>query len=515
MLGQSGKISSSTERRYELLRPDPAGTIRSLASLGYSPEAAIADLIDNSVAAGARSVAITCTWAGAESWVRVADDGSGMDEDALLRGLTVGGRALDSRAGSDLGRFGMGLKTASFSQARTLVVSSKTCNGRWATRTWDTDHVVAVGDWELLNGAPLEAEPPLIDAQRLLPNGGTVVLWLGLSRLTTADAASTDEAAQKEFYRHVNAIDSHLAMVFSRYLADRKNLRITLDGEDITSWDPFLRGMKFVEQLPPETPLPGVLVQGFVMPHRSRLTEEQFKSGGGPRGWLDQQGFYVYRKDRLIVSGDWLGIGGFRKDEKHVLARIAVELPPEQDLDWALDVKKSIATPPPALAGHLRRIAKATREKASSVMSHRGRVVRDRQTDSVDFTWRAVRQFGRTRFVINRAHPLLREIFDRYPATRSYVNTLLGMIETTLPLGVIRSTSDTSELAHEVDRDELEVPDDLIDMARRMMEVLMNRGEPVAAALGRVTRMPPFSDYPALAEILTGQETTFGQDYDD
>jgi hypothetical protein len=509
-LRQQASVESG--QRYQLLRPDPAGTIRSLASLGYSPQAAIADLVDNSIAAGAASVDVTCRWSGSESWIRVVDNGRGMDETALLRGLTVGGRALDTRDGQDLGRFGMGLKTASFSQARVLVVSSRPMDGVWTTRTWDTDHVISVGDWELLAGCPSEADDPLAEAQRDLPNGGTVVLWLQLTRLTTNDAATGDEAAQKEFYRHVNAIEAHLGMVFSRYIADRKKLGITLDGQPVVRWDPFLTGVKYVEELPSETPLPGVKVQGFVMPHRSRLTEERFKTYGGPRGWLDQQGFYVYRRDRLIVAGDWLGIGGFRKDEKHVLARISVELPPEQDRDWALDVKKSTAMPPPALAGHLRRIAKATRERASSVMNHRGRVVRDRQTESVDFTWRVAKQFGQTRFLINREHPLVREIFDRHPDAKGEVATLIQMIEATLPVGVIRSTTDTAELAHDSDKGAMDVPDDILEMARRMMEVLMNKGETVAHALARVTRMPPFMDFPALAETLTGLE---GIDDDD
>ncbi|SET21859.1 ATP-binding protein [Geodermatophilus poikilotrophus] len=487
---------------YRVLRPDPAGTIESLAALGYSPEAAIADLIDNSIAAGAKSIQITCHWGGsAGSWVALCDDGKGMSESDLLRGLTVGGGGADARADSDLGRFGMGLKTASFSQARTLVVASRTGKGAWNVGTWDTEHVKAVGDWELLIGAPREAADILDRLQNEQGAAGTIVLWLGLRHLAPAGADSSDEFAQRDFYAGVNRVQEHLGMVFHRYLSGRGRVSINLNGEPVPGWDPFLARRKFVEELPSDPSPSGLAAQGFVLPHRARLTDEEYLAAGGPRGWLDQQGFYVYRKNRLIVAGDWL-LPEFRKDEKHVLARIAVELPAEHDLAWSLDVKKSSATPPATAVRQLRRVGKATRARAGSVMNHRGKVVRDRQTVSEDFTWQAMRQFGRTRFVVNRQHPLIKDLADRHPEIRRGLGAILSMIESALPVGLIHTTADTGDQSV-VDPDGT-VPDEVIDLARRMLEVLLNRGEKASAALARVTRMPPFDEHQGLAELLSG-----------
>lgn len=503
-------VSGSTlpEPMFDVLRPDPAGTIQSLASLGYTPEAALADLVDNCIAARARHVRIECRWAGAaESWVSVIDDGEGMDEPTLLRGLTVGGRGFDERDSSDLGRFGMGLKTASFSQARQLVVASRSkAGGSWNVRTWDVDHVLKVGDWELMRGCPTDARVCLDQLTSSLRGAGTVVLWRRLNRLVAVGSQPGDDWARRDFHTQVERIERHLSMVFSRYLSMRRSgLSMELNGRRLVGWDPFLGGHKFVEALAPEKPLPGVTVQGFVLPHRSRLTEDEYLAGGGPGGWLDQQGFYVYRRNRLIVSGDWLKLGGFRKDEKHVLARIAVDLPPTQDLEWALDVKKSSATPPAALAGHLRRVAKATRERACGVINHRGRVVRDRQTSSEDFTWKTLSQFGQTRFLINREHALVREVMERNPEIRRDLSTVLTMIEATLPVGLIRTTPDAG--VHPLGSDGAgDVPDDVFEMAGRMLEALMNRGIKAAEALGRVSRMPPFSDYPGLPDLLSGAD---------
>lgn len=492
---------------YEVLRPDPAGTIQTLASLGYTPEAAVADLVDNSIAAGAGQVRIDCRWEGAaESWLAIVDDGSGMDEAALLKGLTVGGRGLDARSASDLGRFGMGLKTASFSQARQLVVATRPDAGAWHVRTWDIDHVLEVGDWELMRGCPSSAEDRLAQLTSSLAGAGTVVLWRRLTHLVASDSQPGDDWARREFHRVLERIELHLGMVFSRYLTNRRRaVSMLLNDRTINAWDPLMSGHKFVEALPAESPLPGVSVQGFVLPHRSRLTEDEYTWGGGPRGWLDQQGFYVYRQDRLIVAGDWLKQGAFRKDEKHVLARVVVNLSAEHDSEWSLDVKKSTAMPPPALARHLARVAKATRERAGAVISHRGRVVRDRQTSSEDFTWKTLSQFGQTRFVINRDHALVRELVERNPSVRTDLNTIFSMIETTLPVGLIRSTPDTAQSDSDTEGDGV-VPAEVAQMAERMLEVLLNRGIKASDALTRVVRMPPFSDYPALPDLLSGPD---------
>ena len=490
---------------YEVVRPDPVGTIKSLAALGYSPEAAIADIIDNSLAHGARHIGVEARWDGAaESWVAIIDDGAGMDETTLVRGLTLGARNADARGEADLGRFGMGLKTASFSQARQLVVASRTESSPWNVRAWDIDHVLAVRDWQLLRGCPPEAAPTLAKLQQDVGSSGTIVLWRRLTRLAAIDSRAGDGAARREFHIQTERIERHVGMVFSRYLSgSTKSVEMRLNGRSVASWDPTLPGYPHVERLPSETPLPGVRVQGFILPHRSRLTEEQVLAGAGPRGWLDQQGFYIYRRDRLIVAGDWLNLGRLRKDEKHVLARIVVDLPTDQDFAWALDVKKSTATPPPSLAGHLLRVAKATRERASAVISHRGRVVRDTRSEPEDFTWRVVSRYGEQRFLINRDHPLVSDLLQRHPDARDDLRAVLAMVEQTLPVGTIRTTPEATAQARDPGDN---VPPEVVELARRVLNSLLARRIPPQQAALRVARMPPFSDYPGIAEQLSAAE---------
>ncbi len=501
---QASSTWTSGDAGFDVVRPDPAGTIQSLTSLGYTPEASIADLIDNSIAAGAQQVDVLFHWGGADgSTVSITDDGHGMTEAELLTGMTVGGRGLATdRTAGDLGRFGMGLKTASFAQCRQLIVATHTEAGPWRSRTWDVDHVLAVADWQLLHDPPDGAAATLTALARTRPGPGTgtIVLWRKLTRLVAPGSTPGDEWAQREFHSHIERIERHLAMVFGRYLTRRtRPLQLTVNGRSITGWDPFLSSNPYVDRLAPESPSPGVTVRGFVLPHRSRLTESEYEEAGGPRGWLDQQGFYVYRKDRLILSGDWLNLG-FRKDERHVLARIAVDVPTARDSEWAVDVRKSTATPPPSLIGPLRRLGKATRERASAVITHKGKVVRDRQTVSPDVTWRQVNQFGRTSFRLNREHPLLVDLLARHPQARSGITALLRLIEDTLPVALIRVTPGAETAADHTEGEA--APDAVVDMASQVLEALVSQGSAGSEALQRLLHMPPFDNYPTLGDQL-------------
>ncbi|MEU2979604.1 ATP-binding protein [Streptomyces hirsutus] len=118
--------------KYDIAAPEPAGMVASLSSLGYSLPAAVADLVDNSISVEARTIDVEFTWAGADSWIAVVDDGWGMTVEELVTAMTVAARGpATPRSATDLGRFGVGLKSASFSQARQLTVSSAKVDGQW------------------------------------------------------------------------------------------------------------------------------------------------------------------------------------------------------------------------------------------------------------------------------------------------------------------------------------------------------------------------------------------------
>jgi hypothetical protein len=481
---------------YEIANPHPAGTIESLRSLGYTTEAAIADLIDNSIAAHAREVDVVFTWDGRESWVAVIDDGDGMSEDALVTAMTIAARGPGVERGpQDLGRFGMGLKTASFSQARQLMVTSAPPASAPATRVWDLDLVKQSGEWRLLHNVS-EADRRLLD--RLWAERGTVVLWRHLHRFDAPGTSAADVTAQRHFYDEVRKVEAHLGMVFARFLDGRRSIKLTVNSNPVQPWDPFLRNRQFVQQLPVEDiPVGGGVmhVAGFVLPHLRYLSDDEARRAAGPRGWLDQQGFYVYRRDRLILAGDWLGIRGLRKEDKYILARVAVDIPAELDSEWSIDVRKSSAVPPLAARVHLQRIGAETRRRAAAVLTHRGRIVARERGANFVYAWNVRRSNGQVTCHINRKHPLVRQLLRAGTETSADAAALVRLLEETVPVAALRvmheaeTLDDPEPFSGDADKEAAQV-------AERIQSALIAQGCTPYEARHRIRLMPPFDQIP-------------------
>jgi Histidine kinase-, DNA gyrase B-, and HSP90-like ATPase len=486
---------------FEIANPDAAGTLEALSSLGYSVESAVADLVDNSIDAGAGWVDVRFRWDGGDSSVAVLDDGQGMDPATLLTAMTPGARR---RGPHELGRFGMGLKTASFSQCRQLVVAGRPPNGDWHIRTWDLDVVTRTGQWRLLEGCPDDAEPELTELIAGRPQGA-VVLWHRLQRLVHPGTAPDDEAQQQQFYGEICRVESHLGMTFQRFLEGTgARLDLRVNGNPVHPWDPFLRNHRLTQQLPEEDPATAdglsVHVRPFVLPHRRYLDDTAFNKAAGPRGWLDQQGYYVYRNRRLILAGEWLD-PRLRRDDKHILARISVDVPATLDTEWSIDVKKSSAAPPPALRASLYRIARSTRNVAANVLAHRGRVTRATNSSGLVLAWSAERRRNRLALKINRDHPLVRDALTLPPEDRQRVKNLLRLLEETVPVAALRQMYDV-ETAADPEPFSGTSDSELVELARHMFAALVRQGLGPAEAQRRLRSLEPISDYPSVVDEL-------------
>jgi hypothetical protein len=371
--------------------PRAGAMMEALRGLGYSTAAALADIVDNSVSAGATSVEIGFLWDRAESRVFVVDDGRGMDDAELESAMRLGEKSpLDERAPEDLGRFGMGLKTASFSQCRRLTVASRRRGGVQSCLRWDLDEIAARPD----EGWLLFEEPATGSEEFLAPlarqHSGTIVLWESLDRIVTAGYTSED------FLDLIDGVEKRLAMVFHRMLQGaRPGLRLILNGRPIVPWDPFMTGHPAKPWNSPVArmgaPSGLVEVECHVLPHRDRLTPAEHDAGGGPEGWTAQQGFYVYRNGRLLLAGGWLGLGqgkAWNREESHRLARIRLDIPNSADADWKIDIRKSTARPPVSMRPWLTKLADDTRERARRVFAFRGAPVPAPGGLPVEQAWR-------------------------------------------------------------------------------------------------------------------------------
>jgi hypothetical protein len=221
---------------YDVVQPDPS-LIESLRSVGYSLPAAVADIVDNSIAAQAKNISITFHWAGRDSRVVILDNGCGMAEAELRAAMRPGSRnPLEERDPKDLGRFGLGLKTASLSQCRKLCVASKPARGSLSTRTWDLDALADSPEWRLLHDPPPAAQASIQELDAT-PKG-TAVIWSDLDRIIGNEHPG-DAIAHARFNDAIDQVRDHLSLTFHRFL-EARSFQLSLNGRPILPWNPFM-----------------------------------------------------------------------------------------------------------------------------------------------------------------------------------------------------------------------------------------------------------------------------------
>lgn len=494
-------MSEIAPQARELAEPNPASLIESLRAFGYSLPTAIADLIDNSLTAGATSIDVDLHWNGAESSIAIIDNGQGMAKDRLIEALRPGSiNPLEAREPRDLGRFGLGLKTASFSQCRRLTVHTKTPAGEETQRTWDLDHVGSSGEWRLVE----RKDPRVYDAIRALQDGasGTAVVWQVCDRIVPGGTSPDDDKAQRRFLELADQVVHHLSLVFHRFIDGVPPVRIRVNGNALKPYDPFLQREKATQQLTEETLRLGgesIVVRPFVLPHHSKLSRDVYERAAGPRGWTQSQGFYVYRNRRLLVDGDWLGLG-LRREDHYKLARIQIDIPNTLDAEWQIDVRKARATPPMALRDRLLQIAQLTRTQASNIYRHRGARLRNADQELV-LLWERKLSHGKARYELNRSHPALKRVLSGKSCDPKSVEGLLRLIEETVPVPTI--TIDVAERPDE-QREPFEHADttDLVSLGLELAKAMMASGSSTDEAVARLISFEPFNHLPHVVQFV-------------
>lgn len=510
---------------FDDVQPDASAMVESMRAHGYTLETAIADLIDNSIAADCRNVWLQFEWNGTGTWISVLDDGNGMSENELVNAMRLGSTSpLEERSAKDLGRFGLGLKTASFSQARRLTVRSKTKGGKYHLRRWDLDHLAlpSTTGWQLLRFAHPDTGDQIHAIENQLLNSGTQVLLEVLDRVV---GKTGDKASEEHFVTLIARLREHLEMVFHRYLSAGKKDKISIyiNNISLVGWDPFVRENKATQSIcderfpydPSTREYKDVVVKGFVLPHKDRFhesdqqkTNEAHRDAAGPAGWNAQQGFYLYRSKRLIVAGDWLGLGpgrnGWKQEEHYKLARILVDIDNATDHEWQIDVKKSTANPPPPLRKWLEGLAKNVRERAKEVYSHRGgygpRVQMGNQHSQQPWKYRK-RGENSFSYRIDRNNPVLKALITSLPPHENHkLETLLRLLEETVPIQ--RIWIDTSENQDGVAEPFLGEPSiHLKNHIKVAFEMLMEKGSKPEIAWELIKAFPAFQTKDALAII--------------
>lgn len=484
--------------------PRAAAMLESLRGLGYSTAAALADVVDNSISAQATEVRIEFEWDGPHSRITILDNGSGMTDLELEGALRLGDKnPIEKRDPSDLGRFGMGLKTASFSQCRRLTVASRK-NKLESCLRWDLDELAQSlsSDWLLYEGPATGSEPYISKIKN--QSNGTLVLWELLDRVVT------DEFTVDDFNDLIDRVESHLAMVFHRLLDGSKaKFTLLLNDRRVEGWDPFMMGHPAKPWTSPvtnhSTNYGVVSVQCHVLPHKDKLSLAEFEVNGGPKGWTSQQGFYVYRNERLLVAGGWLGLGNtkaWNREEAHRLARVRVDIPNTADAAWKIDVRKSIARPPVTLRPWLMALAENTRDKARRVFAYRGTPSPAQGNIPIDQAWRVEHLKSGIRYRIEETHPSVVAVLASAGSLLPSIKAMLRVIEETVPVQRIwldtAENRDTPQTGFDGEPNEA-----VLDVATVLFNDLVNRKSlSVDEARKSLLRTEPFHKYPALIAKL-------------
>lgn len=412
-------------RKYSLV-PDAHNLMESTRSIGYSLPAAVADIIDNSIAAHSTEVQVT-TPSLKFQILSILDDGFGMNEEELLVAMKYGSRSVDEkRNDSDLGRFGLGLKMASLSQCRRLTVVSKK-DGMICGACWDLDYVASSQDeWplQILEKEDLRTVSGIERLER--ETSGTLVVWENLDILMMGIEKGTKSAINVLAGR-IAELKKHLSLVFHRYLEgkDGPALRICFNGQLLEPMDPFLVGISTQPFAEDAFKLNGeeIRYQPYVLPHPNHLTQEQRVAVGDLQR---DQGFYLYRNRRLVIWGTWFRLS--RKLVLSKLARVRVDIPASAELDktWSLDVKKSSAFIPEELRESLRSVVDRLGEKSSNVWRKRAR----KEQVSDDAFWRRSKKDGVVYYEINENNPAIKSLFEKCPEAKNVIQ----QISSRLPL---------------------------------------------------------------------------------
>lgn len=351
----------SLPQRVEEVTPSASRLTGSLRDIGYDFTTAIADLVDNSIAAGADTVSLDFHFLGRTSYISIVDNGFGMTREGIAEALRFGSRK--EYGADDLGRFGLGLKTASFSQCRRVTVVSRHAprQRRITARTLDLDHVASTDRWQIFTPA---SSPRIERAEDELEDGpGTVVLLEVLDRVFEG-VDPEGGWAERRLDKLADETSAYLGMVFHRFiegLATSGRVTLIVNGRKVPAWNPFAEGEERTKTLPVsrfavarDGDSHEVTVRPFILPPRSEFsTPVEFERLGGPNRWNRQQGLYIYRSDRMVQSGGWSGLRGI--DEHTKLARVAVEFPTALDETFKINVAKMRVSIPNELREGLKR----------------------------------------------------------------------------------------------------------------------------------------------------------------
>lgn len=472
--------------------PFAPALIESMRSLGYSFPSAIADLIDNSISAQASKIEVLSEPSANPSLI-ILDNGYGMDAEKLYEAMRYGSNnPLDERSEDDLGRFGLGLKSASLSQCRKLVVISKK-DDKVNGYSWDLDYVMKKGSW-MLNGFSNEEIKNYKHIDKLLSlKSGTYIQLSEFDRIKegTSNLAET-------FTKYLDDMMNHLALVFHRFIEG--GLTIEVNGLSLEARDPFLVHHKATQKKRESSFVVNgkkIVLKPYILPHLSKLTQADLDRVGGKEKLKNEQGFYVYRNRRLIIWGTWFRLE--RKDELSKLARVMVDIPNSLDYMWSIDIKKSAATLPDIIRKNMYNAVYDSVLSSEAVHTYRGR--KENKNKDIDYIWERIKVRDGYEYVINRNIPQIRLLEDTLDDRQvKMLDSVIKILEDMFPVSAVYVDAAKGKI------EDRAVDDDIVtrlwNELENQMEYVKANSLPVAEYYSMFLKVEPYCNYEEIKEKI-------------
>jgi hypothetical protein len=479
---------------------------QSMRDIGYTFETALADVVDNSIAAGATSVSITAS-PYCPLVIGILDNGQGMDESEICDALILAIKPPSSkRIRSDLGRFGMGMKTASWSQCKRITLISRK-NGILSAATVDLDNIAYREKWiaEFYDTYDIEKLP----LANRLQDEGTLLIWEKLDRIEL----DTEERTKKHLATLIDAAREHLRLVFHRFLTYETGhhvVAIDFNGLPLEPMDPFYKSNPATQAAPVETieiPNKGlVVIEAFTLPHHNKVSITEWNQMGRTEGHLKNQGFYLYRERRLILWGTWFKLT--RQQELLKLARVKIDIPNTMDEDWQINIMKSSAHPPRIIQERLKNLIGHLGAPSKRVYTHKGTSLISGKPYIV---WQQLKALGNISYRIESSHPVISGFFHDLPdEKKKQFAHVLEFIAAALPIDALYSDfGSTPELVnvHVMDDDNIKFA--LLGILPTLKEIY-NDNEEILSVLREVE--PYRSNFEYVELMLNEEESTYDND---
>lgn len=472
--------------------PTPKILINSIRQIGYSFESAVADIIDNSISAKSKNINIYFPVSTKEEpYIAFVDDGNGMCREEVINALKIGSNFEGERSSYDLGRFGLGLKSASFSQCRKLTVVSKR-DSVLSAFGWDIDEVEKSNDWLLYEFFDKDIKNfPQIDKLESLEKG-TLVLWRDFDLM--AVKLDGEIGLHRQLSNNLEQVREHIALVFHRYL--NKKVSIMINNDTIIGLDPFLeKHLKTEGGKASNISLKNqkgkdfsVIIQPFTLPHYHDLTDDDRVLLGGADKMRDSQGFYIYRNDRLIVYGTWFRIRV--KSEIAKYAKIKVDIPNALDDIWEIDIKKQKAVIPQKLMAHFRKTIDDIRSRSEKKIRHK-QIFEGQDSNRI---WnKKTGRNGKESYFVNLDSKFIKEyVFENFEeVNQSKIFRLLEIVGAAIPFDDIYNSVCNQNIEIDLDEERERL---IIDEAVKMVKALVDMNKTnVEKALLMLLTFEPFN----------------------